>query len=106
MNFLSNSTGENLEGAEELQRVQRRSVVQRSEERVAALRRALVQEQRKLRVASVREAGIREKAVGRAVWALVERGALPLSVMALVRDEVRACLTAPQERAFRETPFE
>jgi hypothetical protein len=93
-------------GGDESRRVQRPIAVARSEQRLAALRLALVQEKRKLHEASAREQGIREGVVGRAVWDLLEQGRLERSVAALIRDEVRARLTPAQAAAFRNKAFE
>jgi hypothetical protein len=78
----------------------------RSERRLAALRLALVQEKRKLHEASAREQSIREGVVGRTVWDLLAQGKLEPSVVALIRDEVRAHLTPAQAGAFRNKAFE
>ena len=45
-------------------------------------------------------------AVGRAVWALIEQGRLEPSVIALIRDEVRPCLSPGRAAAFIGTVFE
>ena len=110
MTFLSDTTvvdeAPGGGSGDEARRVQRRSAVVRSEERVEALRLALVQEKRKLHQASVRERGIREGVVGRVMWDLLEQGRLEPSMAALIRDEVRARLTPAQVEAFRNKAFE
>jgi hypothetical protein len=84
----------------------RSSAVSRSEQKVAALRLALVRAKRSYHEASVRERSIREGAVGRAVWRLIEQGRLEPSVMALIRDEVRLFLSPGRTAAFIGTEFE
>jgi hypothetical protein len=44
--------------------------------------------------------------VGRAVWNLIQQGRLEPSVIALIRDEVRAALSPSQASAFIGTVFE
>jgi hypothetical protein len=83
-----------------------RSGVARAEERLAAARLQLVREKRRLRDASVREQTIRECAVGRMVWDLVERGKLERAVIDLIRSELRGRLTPTQVPAFFDTIFE
>lgn len=90
----------------EPQRVQYRSAVARSEQKLAALRLALVQERRRLQEASAREQGIREGTVGRAVWDLIQQGRLEPCAIALIRDEVRAALSPGRASAFIGTIFE
>ena len=55
-------------------RPQLRSAVELAKERLAATQKKLVREKRLLRDVSTRENGIRERAVGRAVWKLAGRG--------------------------------
>jgi hypothetical protein len=86
--------------------VQRRSVVSRSEEKLAALRLAVVQAKRQLHEASVREQSIREGTLGRAVWRLIEQDRLEPCVVALIRDEVRPFLSPARASAFVGTVFE
>jgi hypothetical protein len=88
------------------QRAPRRTAVSRSEQKLAALRLALVQAKRQLHEASAREQSIREGTVGRAVWDLIEQGRLEPSVIALIRDEVRPALTPGRAAAFIGTVFE
>ena len=88
------------------QDVQRHSAVSRSQQKLAALRLALVQAKRQLHEASVREQSIREGTVGRAVWALIEQGRLEPCVIALIRDEVRPALSPGRAAAFIGTVFE
>jgi hypothetical protein len=83
-----------------------RSAVARAEERLAAARRKLVREKRRLRDASAQEQGIREGAVGRMVWDLVEQGRLERAVIDLIRTELRGRLTPAQASAFRDSVFE
>lgn len=83
-----------------------RSGVARAEERLAAARLLLVREKRRLRDASVREQSIRECAVGRMVWHLVEQGRLDRAAIELIRTELRGRLTAAQKPAFADTIFE
>jgi hypothetical protein len=88
------------------QRRPRRSAVSHWEQKLAAARLVLAQAKRQLHEASAREQSIREATVGRAVWALIERGQLELSVVALIRDEVRPALTPGRAAAFIGTVFE
>lgn len=44
--------------------------------------------------------------MGRAVWALIEQGRLEPSVIALIRDEVRPCLSPGRAAALMGTVFE
>lgn len=93
------------DGAEP-ERAQPRSAVARSEERLAALQAKLARAKRMLHQASAREEAIRERVVGRAVWALVERGGLDQSVIDIVRGELRGQLRPNQVAAFAGTIFE
>jgi hypothetical protein len=83
-----------------------RSAVALAQERLAGARRQLAREKRRLRDASVREQGIRERAVGRIVWDLVEQGGLERAVIDLIRAELRGRLTPAQACAFCDTAFE
>jgi hypothetical protein len=104
--FNSRPSDDTPTDTSEPQRAQHRSAVARSEQKLAALRLALVQEKRKLSEASARAQGIREGTVGRAVWDLIQQGRLEPSVIALIRDEVRAALSHSQAAAFIGTVFE
>jgi hypothetical protein len=88
------------------QPAQPRSAVARSEERLAALQAKLAQAKRKLHDASAREQAIRERVVGRAVWALVQQGGLDHSVIDLIGRELRGQLRPSQAAAFIDTIFE
>jgi hypothetical protein len=92
--------------AAEPPRVQPRSAVARSEERLAALQAKLAQAKRMLHEASAREEAIRERVVGRAVWALVHKGKLDHALIDLIRGELRGQLRPAQVRAFTDTVFE
>ncbi|TFV48053.1 hypothetical protein [Bradyrhizobium niftali] len=92
--------------APEPQRAQPRSAVARSEERLAALQAKLAQAKRMLHEASAREDAIRERVVGRAVWALVQKGGLDHAVIDLIRRELRGQLRPAQAGAFTDTVFE
>jgi hypothetical protein len=108
MSILSNCdpSDDTPTGPSEPQPVQHRSAVARSEQKLSALRLAVVQAKRQLREASAREQSIREGTVGRAVWDLIQQGRLEPSVIALIRDEVRAALSPTQAAAFVDTIFE
>ncbi|MCK1293016.1 hypothetical protein [Bradyrhizobium sp. 30] len=82
------------------------SAVARAEEGVEAARRRLARKMRELRDASVRERSIREGAVGRAVFDLVEKGQLETAVIDLIRAKVRECSGPAQVAAFAGTIFE
>jgi chorismate mutase len=76
------------------------------EERLKRARLRLAQAKKGLQQQSMRERSRRERDVGKIVVRLAEQGELDPSVVALLRDEVRAtCRSPAQVAAFRDTPF-
>ena len=87
-------------------REQPHSAVKLAKERLAAVQQKLAREKRRLRDASAREKGIREGAVGRAVWKLVNQGGLEPAVVDLIRAELHGHLSPAQACALVDTIFE
>jgi hypothetical protein len=82
-----------------------RRAAERLKERLAVLDQQRAQAKRRLREVSAREQGIREGAVGRAVWKLADQGALEPAVVDLIRAELHRHLTAAQFGALADTIF-
>jgi phosphoenolpyruvate-protein kinase (PTS system EI component) len=74
------------------------------EERLKRARLRLAQAKKELHQQSIRERSRRERDIGKIVWRLIEDGKLEQSVIALLRDEVRAACRSPEQvSAFRGT---
>lgn len=86
-------------------RAQLRSAVEVAKDRLAATQKKLVREKRLLRDVSTREKGIRERAVGRAVWKLVGRSGLEPAIIDLIRAELHAHLLPAEAAALTGTIF-
>jgi hypothetical protein len=86
-------------------RPQLRSAVELAKERLAATQKKLVREKRLLRDVSTREKGIRERAVGRAVWKLAGRGGLEPAMVDLIRAELHVHLSPAEAAALTGTIF-
>lgn len=82
-----------------------RSPVELAKERLAAVQKKLAREKRRLRDVSAREKGIREGAVGRAVWKLAGRGGLEPAVVDQIRAELHVHLTPAEAAALVDTIF-
>jgi hypothetical protein len=82
-----------------------RSAVELAKERLAAAQQNLACKKRQLRDVSAREKGIREGAVGRALWRLADRGALQPAMVDLIRAELHVHLSAAEASALAATIF-
>ena len=92
-------------GPDPTPRPQFRSAVERAEQRLAATQEKLARDKRLLRDVSALEKGVRERAVGRAVWNLVGRGALEPAMIDLIRAQLHVHLSLAEAAALAGTVF-
>jgi hypothetical protein len=84
---------------------QPRSAVELARERLAATQKKLARDKRLLRDVSAREQGIREGAVGRAIWKLVNRDGLEPAMVDLIHAELHVHMSPAEAAALADNIF-